>query len=533
MRNPLWTWGWLLLLVALTLLLRLPYFPLAGHEYDLGQIASWGEGIVQQGLFGVYYNVPSCNYPPIYIVMLGVAALLWHNTPFVIPLLKLFPVLCETLLIIAVAVWVGRDKGWTWLIPLCLALNPGLIGTTALWGQADSVMTLFLVLALLALNRDKRYWTGVAYALALLTKFQAIVLLPLLVLLILRRYGWRALLINAGIVAGIMAAVLAPFIAGSGWEAAMRHYVSAWYPYPTVMNAFNIWYWITPPPVGDLWTIPHGSTQDIATFWSSLSYRNLGLALVSLYTLVICVSMWRQYQQKREFLWAAALYMGFFMLATKMHERYVYPAVIFSIVAVAQDRRVWFAAFGLSFTYLYNIVYTLDTHFVWLGLPLLRLLPGTLLNAVILVNVALLLEFARVLFNQTRIRMVNAGARALVIITAAVMVLITLNPPHSALPEGAVPVKMQFGSGISLEGYFRSANGLTLYWWVLDEIPQGDYHVQPAETSAGTRTLSLDEALQVGNLPPHMSWFGRQLIVSYPLMVRWTFALFIEVRVQR
>ncbi len=517
MRNQLLTKGWLPLILTVTLLMRLPYVTTAGHSYDLRELGSWGEGIVQQGLFSVYYNVPGANYPPVYVVMLGVAASLWQNTAYMTPLLKLFPVLCETLMILAIAVWLSPEKRWRWIVPLCLALNPDIIATTALWGQAESVMTLFLVLALIALNRDKPLLVGVFYALALLTKFQSVVLVPLLVILMFRRYGWRALLASAVICFLIMVAVMLPFINGSGWDAAMRHYISAWYPQPTTLNAFNVWYWITPPIVGDLWSTPAGSVMETQPFWNGITYRHLGLAMVSLYTLLICVSMWRQYQQKREFLWAAALYMGFFMLATKMHERYVYPAVIFAIIGVAQDRRLWFAALGLSLTYLFNVTYTLDAHFVWLGLPMLRLLPGTLLNAMILLNVAVLLEMARVLFPESRIRLLNVSARAFATITVAAMLLLIIAPSYTALPADAVPTNVQFGNGLTLEGYQQTPSALTLYWRVSDEIPEDIYIVQLFTSEFGTFRLLYGEVLQPNNLWLHLSWVGRQLTSTYPV----------------
>jgi hypothetical protein len=67
------------------------------------------------------------------------------------------------------------------------------------------------------------------------------------------------------------------------------------------------------------------------------------------------VIMWRQAKEPREFIWATALMLGFFMLPTQIHERYLYPAVTLAVFAATQDRRMWIVALGLAATYTYNL----------------------------------------------------------------------------------------------------------------------------------------------------------------------------------
>jgi Gpi18-like mannosyltransferase len=518
--NHRWSfWGWLLLVLIVTLLMRIPYIYGAGHNADLVLLGLWGDGIVQQGLFSVYANVPTANYPPVIMFMLALVAPFWQNTDLSVPLLKVFPILCETLLILAVAVWLRNEKGWRWLIPFFLAINPGVIATTALWGQVESVMTLFLVLTLLALNRDKPVWVGIFYALAMLSKFQSVVIVPLLVILMFRRYGIVKSLIAALAFGVVMVIFLLPFIMGSGWDAALRHYNSAFDAQPTTLNAFNLWYWITPTHMGDMWSGPAYYVMDDWLFQNTLSYRNLGLGMLSVYTLLICISMWRNYQQKREFLWATALYVGFFMLTTRMHERYVFPAIIFSVIAVAQDRRAWFTALSLAVTYLFNVVYTLDVHLVWFGLPLLRLLPGTLLNSMIALSVVTLVELARLLFADTRLRLVNLSVRVVGVIVFAVFVVQALTLPLAPLPPAATPVDAHFDNGLTLEGFWQAPEESTLYWRVSDEIPQGLYGIRFLTQQSGEFQLLSEEPLQINNMSLHLSWVGRQMESRHALSI--------------
>jgi hypothetical protein len=422
----------------------------------------------------------------------------------------MFPALCELLTIALVTHGLRDEKMLRLLLPLCLALNPGLFATSVLWGQAESVMTLLLVLALAALNRDKPHFAWIFYTLALMTKVQSIVLIPLLVVLTLRRYGVRALAISSVGASLLIAFILLPFIAVSGVDGTLRPFISAVYPAPTSVNAFNIWYWLTPPPAGDLWSVPHGAALDVLPMFGHITYRQVGLALVSVYTLLICITMWRQPQDKREFLWAMALYAGFFMLATKIHERYLFPAVVFAIIAVAQDRRAWLVALGISFTYLYNIAYTLDTHLFWLGIPLLRLLPGTLLQAVLLLNVAFLLEALRLLYlRRTRWLKYTAGAIAFAVIPLTGLFA------QTTLPFNASPLETDFTPLLRLEGYERGGSQLVLHWRVNDELPQGTYRVRIESQADALYATQSDTLLQAGNLPFHLSWAGRLVSISY------------------
>ena len=87
--------------------------------------------------------------------------------------------------------------------------------------------------------------------------------------------------------------------------------------------------------------------------------------------------MWRQYVERREFVWATALYLAFFMLPTQIHERYLYPAAALSVIAIVQDRRMWAIALPLMLSFTSNIVAVPNEHFYWLGLDLKVLLHGS------------------------------------------------------------------------------------------------------------------------------------------------------------
>ena len=114
-------------------------------------------------------------------------------------------------------------------------------------GQGDSILTLFLVLAILALNRNQARMAWIWFAVSLLMKFQGVVLLPLVGILSLRRFGLQATIIGIVLGLGLFSLVYAPFVNVSGWDNAMRPYIGAVDQNRVITaNAFNLWFLLTP-----------------------------------------------------------------------------------------------------------------------------------------------------------------------------------------------------------------------------------------------------------------------------------------------
>ncbi|HVO42895.1 MAG TPA: hypothetical protein VMT34_09735, partial [Aggregatilineales bacterium] len=279
-------------------------------------------------------------------------------------LLKIFPLAGEIGLIIAVYAWLRRERWLRWIVPLALAVLPASILDAAWWGQSDVLMTQFLTLALVAINRRKPGAAWAFFAIAMLTKFQSIVLFPVLVILTFRRHGWRATLSGVVVMGALMGLLLAPFLFTSGSRALYPYTgVTDEYPRATV-NAFNLWYAITPHQPGVILPYPFDKVKDTLTI-GPFTYKQVGLAMLGLFSLLMLITVWKQADQNREFVWAAAMYFGFFMLPTQIHERYLFPTGVFLVLALAQDRRLWFLALVTNYTLAYNIIQVMNQN--WLG----------------------------------------------------------------------------------------------------------------------------------------------------------------------
>jgi hypothetical protein len=128
--------------LAIAIVARVSYLYVPGFAGDIGGIISlWGKSIYQHGLFSVYANEPSANYPPISTVAAGFST--WAQAQFGYGadytraselFFKIPPLLAELAMILAVALFLCRSTRWNqaWVC-LLLALHPGLIATTAFW----------------------------------------------------------------------------------------------------------------------------------------------------------------------------------------------------------------------------------------------------------------------------------------------------------------------------------------------------------------------------------------------------------------
>jgi len=365
-------WLPLIIILAIGGLIRFIYLPEVAYHGDIEHFVIWASTITTHGLFHFYdpslrFAQWDRTYPPLATAALGAVPVLYGSAlsvydallpnPVYIALLKVLPVLCELALIAACYAWLIGRPVLRSVIAGALALSPGLIATSGWWGQYEAVYMLFVVLALIALNHDRPLLAWIIFAFALLSKQPAAVLTPVLLVITFRRYGWRAA--AKGVIAcGVLClALFAPFIVTSGLRPALSPYLEAGDTFPYVTNnAWNTWFAAFSIQKGSPVHFEEIQLHDSNLLIGPFTDKMVGLTVFGAYVLFVMARMWRQAPEKREFIWAAAIYFGFFMLPTQVHERYLYPMAILAIIAIAQDRRMALLAVGVSVTYAYNIL---------------------------------------------------------------------------------------------------------------------------------------------------------------------------------
>ncbi len=332
----------------------LPFFP--GFGPDVASYQSWALQTATLGPAHTYQQGYFLDYPPGYLYGLWVAGLLAKLVNASGDTLRVIAespaIVADLFLSIAMFAFVRSTSRATlaFAAMLMVALNPAFLFDTVVWGQSDSVLTFTMLLSIVALLDSQYDLCWALAAISVLIKPQGLMLVPVL--------GWWTMLetdfrrwIRCGVVAIVVFLVgIAPFQIGHPWNWILDLYTStAAYYHETSVNAFN------------LMALIGGLRQPDDDGIAGISYFAMGMSLlVPLYGFIAWV-LWRKRSRKTLVYAAFIAIFGFFMVAPRMHERYLYPALVFSI-PLALESTAMLALFGvLSLTCLFNLAYILHT----------------------------------------------------------------------------------------------------------------------------------------------------------------------------
>lgn len=333
-----------------------------GYYYDIGTNMAWA---IQSGqdLFNIYNSASFIDYPPgmmyIWAPLAWLNNLLGGGNDAMVLLVKIPGIIANMGLAWLAYKWTSDIKGRTYgFFALCIvALNPLLILDTCLWGQTDSVLMLFVMLAVYFMDKDKFPLATVFLALAIMTKPQAIFTFPLLAFELVRRVvvcdadkRWRRIgdigicvLIGAAVCFGICL----PFSIKNGgikWIFELFLNTAGEYNYAS-LNACNFW------------SMLGFNTAGGADTWMLFSFNTWGKIFIGLVTLAVLAYNIMTQSRYRVLISALALNFGYFMFATVMHERYIFPAAIVAMFAalVINHKAVYAFAGAIWATAIANI----------------------------------------------------------------------------------------------------------------------------------------------------------------------------------
>jgi Gpi18-like mannosyltransferase len=228
--------------------------------------------------------------------------------------------------------------------------------------------------------KSKPKFSAAAYAIGILTKPQAIALAPLIAFLIYKKSGFKNLLISIATFAGAIVLVTLPFQWGNPVTFLSNIYFGAYSGYQSVsVNAFNAWGLLG-------MNVPDGNLFI------------LGWAMFGALTVGILYVMHKRFTVSGDWLavfCAFILFFGFFMLPTRIHERYMFPAISMLALAVPfiKKSRPLFAVF--TATFLVNQAYVLSI----LNSDLLVPNSNWIILSVSLINVAALIGSTVLMFS--------------------------------------------------------------------------------------------------------------------------------------
>jgi Gpi18-like mannosyltransferase len=351
--------------LGLSFLVRLLLFPVPGYQLDLNTFEAWFNTAAQVGPRPFYNVVHFCDYPPLNIYFFwGFGSLAntlsLSGTPQMAYIIKLVPNLFD--LATAGLIFAFVRKRLTFnaalLATALYAFNPAVIFNGAVWGQFDAIYTFFLVLSVMLALGSKPELSAATFTLGVLTKPQGIALAPLIAYLILMRYKgqWRRLLTSVVAVVATVFLVIIPFEWSNPVTFLSNIYLNA-YNNPTYqvtsLNAFNTW------ALGGMW-IP--DTQGFNVVGWVL------FAALTMFTLYF-VHKRRIVSDEAVVLFGAfVLLFGFFMLPTRIHERYLFPAISMLALMFPFVKKTRLLYSVLTATLFVNVAYVLYWLNAYVGL---------------------------------------------------------------------------------------------------------------------------------------------------------------------
>lgn len=361
-----------------------------GHPTDVRNFKAWSMHAATHPFYEFYESVTGkgnggvwADYPPLYILVLwfvGKFYLLFSNDfshwqgPLFTSLIKLPSILadlgCMAFFILILKRYVHFSLAC--FAAFIFALHPAAIYESAMWGQIDSVTLLLQLAAIWFVLRKQEAAAIVMTVLNILVKPQGLILMPLILFITLYRKQWIQLfagLASSALVTFVVTAIFVPIAQIPSWLMAQYTSQSNLYSYSTI-QAFNIW------AFGGMWNsdvsrgiFGWGGTNPALI----LQHKTWGLILFSCaYLFALGYYVWKARAGEEDLaIWhmSAFIMIAFFLLPTRMHERYLYSGLFLLLGSFILQRRLLWPFVLLSGTFMLNLLFELPGHKTELGFP--------------------------------------------------------------------------------------------------------------------------------------------------------------------
>lgn len=335
------------------LLLRVILTPIHGFKFDVDTWFAWAQRLNDVGFAHFYTDKVWTGYTPgfLYILaLLGYVKNLFQigDSQFYI-ILKLPSIIAEIIIGCFIYQRISEKyKFWKRLALVFIMLNPAFIFNSAIFGQFDGLFSLTVVLSVYFLTLKKLNLSSLFGGISFLLKPQAIFLLPVFVFFLIKNFSAKNIfqLSIPAFLTVVMGFIpffgKSPFISPIG----LVNNLFGYYPYNSIF-AYNLWgilgFWV----------------PDSTTFLN-VSYQNLGYIFYGIFCLFFAFYFLRNKISIFTFSTLAAL--GFFFLLTRMHERYLYPSLVFLIIISILKKSRFLVILAL----ILSLIHLLDLYYVYI-----------------------------------------------------------------------------------------------------------------------------------------------------------------------
>lgn len=340
-----------LTLIIAAFSIRLLLIPLPAFKIDMDAWVAWSYRLFDLGLAQFYSPEVWTNYTPGYLYILWIVSII--NVIFslssagLIILIKLISIIFEIGL--AIFVYFKFQKNFSkkalLILSTFLLFNPATIFNSAIWGQIDGILTFFLLLAVYYLSTNHIQKSSLFYSFAFLIKPQSLALAPLFLIDIIKTFSLKKTknLILPGTLLFFVLSL--PFFLSDPIFGVFKLIFQMSQDYPaTSLFAYNFWgiegFWIS-----DLQTI------------GPLTYRTIGTILfVAFIAFVFFLGVRKK---SNYYALATLLFLAFYFIPTRVHERYLYPSIpfLFIYAFIIKSKLLVILSVALSTLYLLSQYY--------------------------------------------------------------------------------------------------------------------------------------------------------------------------------
>ncbi|HLO69288.1 MAG TPA: hypothetical protein VK167_00355 [Flavipsychrobacter sp.] len=307
------------------------------HAHDYKTFKTWAVHLYQHGL-GNAYTIWN-DYMPVYQYVLFAFAKLAGSEGAIVKhifYLKIVTLVFDYATLYYIYKWM--DKRVDYLVLLLISmLNIGFGYNTLIWGQIDGIFSGLALMAIYYAWKHNLTLSLLCYVLALNTKLQALMYLPVLGLLYIMMPNLNVRRVAKGIAVALLlqALILLPFALQpeGGLSLLWQQVVDSFNRYPT-LGENNFWSFVVPV---DTIHVP-----DAGVWLVGLTYKQIGLLLFMGSSLVALMPLLKAAYKKwmlkqanvqpaKDVLWVVCSLIAllFYYFNTEMHERYSHPALFF------------------------------------------------------------------------------------------------------------------------------------------------------------------------------------------------------------
>lgn len=322
----------ILILPIVVISLRLFLTLLPSFQIDMNSWQAWTARLVEVGPNHFYTPGYFADYFPGYLYILWVLGLIFKifsisifSNEFAITLKLITNVFDIGSAFLIYRIVLKYKSSWAKTAGLLYLANPALIFNSSVWGQVDGILTFFLVLSVYTIVelRKLTLWC-ITTAIAILVKPQALALLPLMFVYILRNFAFKKTVLATIAIPILLITLSLPFFPQDPILGLFKLLKSTAEGYKyTSLYAFNFWsivgWW---KPDTDLW------------FFTTYQIWGVFLYLITTFTLILSLMQKKIINNAYAYMLIALSVMIFFLFPTRVHERYLFPFFSFFLIFV-------------------------------------------------------------------------------------------------------------------------------------------------------------------------------------------------------